>query len=592
MDVASLSLGVVAAVMQTYTAVTMAYDVYLAVKDFPTTYQEIRIGFLIERYRLEQWGNHVLSEPEQRRVEQSSHDEGLWKLFESVLASMFAAFQESTRTMENYNQFAGVPQKDGLAGSWPLSQYPFNDRASPDGYEDWELLDSMQIAVKSPTRKQTFTSFFRTAKFVLRDKKKMEDLIKGLCYWNDSLDKMTSPLEQVASRRRLRINFSSGDPKQLQHLEAAAVLLKHRDLEQMASARRVIEEGFQWEMPERPAESMSEPEDPPPNYRLEMNQLDFGQGIPFMTDQTRAMATFQGEGVLVDWRCCRDDTWRRQNPRAFRQRTANLTKILNSDLRPLNLGTILHCVGYLDQSSTVTGYAFRLPSDARPGQKPVTLQQLLTNVNKTSDVPDLGERFELAKALISTVFEIHNLGWMHKNIQPKHILFWPKPGAKDELNLSKPYLVGFDISRPNQPGEFSEKPLSNPEEDLYRHPRYKGLNPLSFLPSFDLYSLGVILYEIGIWRSVGFQNPRRGSRPLIETHHSDPQFIEKVVMSGPIMDLKRFMGARYRDAVAACLNMEFDAIWEGIEGDQNTMLKLYQIEVQTKVVDTISTCNA
>ena len=102
-----------------------------------------------------------------------------------------------------------------------------------------------------------------------------------------------------------------------------------------------------------------------------------------------------------------------------------------------------------------------------------------------------------------------------------------------------------------------------------------------------------MLFEIGIWRNVGFQGQRRSSRPNLETHNSDPQFIEKVVMNGPIMDLKRHMGARYRDAVMACLNQEFDAIWENSnEKDAQERLQLFQSEVQTKVVDAIAVCCA
>lgn len=125
MDGASLGLGVVAAVLQTYTAVTGAYDFYLQVKEFPATYQEIRIGLLIERYRLEQWGSHVLSETKQKRAENSSHDESLWKLFGTVLNLMLAAFLESSQTMENYGQFAGLPQKDNLSGNWSSSPPAF-----------------------------------------------------------------------------------------------------------------------------------------------------------------------------------------------------------------------------------------------------------------------------------------------------------------------------------------------------------------------------------------------------------------------------------------------------------------------------------
>ncbi|KAL8703471.1 MAG: hypothetical protein Q9201_003345 [Fulgogasparrea decipioides] len=579
MDGLSLSLGVVSAVIQTYTAVTSAYDVYLSVKEFPSTYRELRTAFMVERYRLEQWGEQMLSDVQQQRVDKD-HNLALWKLFQTVFDSMWAAFQESNRTLEDYGHIAGVPKSGNMS--------------------DLELLESMQISVKQPP-KRSVIGLARTIKFVLRDKRKMEHLVKELCYWNDSLDKMTDKLAQESMRRRLRVNFSTGNVDQLEQLQAAASLLQHRDLEEMASARTVIEKGYSSETPSLPPDATLAPSapsraaspNPEENFRLEMNQLDFGQNLPFMTDQTRALATTsRGESIIVDWRLCRDDTWRRQNPKAFRQRTENLTRVLNSDLKALDVA-VLHCVGYLDQSSTVTGYAFRIPPEAKPGQKPMTLHSLLTNVSKTSDVPDLGERFELAKALTSTVFEILNLGWLHKNIQPKNVLFWPKPGTKDEPNYSKPYLVGFDISRPNQPGEMSEKPLADPDDDIYRHPDYRAQNSRSFLPSFDIYSLGIILFEIGTWRDVGYQG-RRSTRPKLETHHSDPRFIEKVVMGAPVKDLKRHMGAKYRDAVMACLSQQLDSIWDAKRAFENpeARLRYFQTEVQAKVVDAIAVCSA
>ncbi|KAL8735437.1 MAG: hypothetical protein Q9181_002835 [Wetmoreana brouardii] len=577
MDGVGLSLGVVSAVIQTYTAVTSAYDVYLSVKEFPSTYRELRTAFMVERYRLEQWGEQMLSDVQQQRVDKE-HNLALWKLFQTVFDSMWAAFQESNKTLEDYGHIVGVSKSGDMS----------------------ELLESMQISVKQPP-KRSVIGLARTIKFVLRDKKKMEHLVKELCYWNDSLDKMTDRLAQESMRRRLRVRFSTGNVDQLEQLQAAASLLQHRDLEEMASARTVIEKGYSSERPSLPPDAIlassalarATTPNPEENFRLEMNQLDFGQNLPFMTDQTRALATTsRGESIIVDWRLCRDDTWRRQNPKAFRQRTENLTRVLNSDLKALNVA-VLHCVGYLDQSSTVTGYAFRIPPEATPGQKPMTLHSLLTNVTKTSDVPDLGERFELAKALTSTVFEILNLGWLHKNIQPKNVLFWPKPGTKDEPNYSKPYLVGFDISRPNQPGEMSEKPLADPDDDIYRHPDYRAQNSRSFLPSFDMYSLGIILFEIGTWRDVGYQG-RRSSRPQLETHNSDPRYIEKVVMGAPVKDLKRHMGAKYRDAVTACLSQKLDSIWDPKRAFENPEARLrhFQTEVQAKVVDAIAVCSA
>ncbi|KAL8997008.1 MAG: hypothetical protein Q9169_003598 [Polycauliona sp. 2 TL-2023] len=397
-DGVSLGLGLVTAVLQTYHAVTSAYDVYLSVKEFPTTYRELRTAFMVERYRLESWGEKMLSDVQQQRVERGQDNLALWKLFQAVFDAMWLAFQESSRTMEAVGHMAGVPKSGDMS--------------------DLQLLESMQLSVKSPP-KRSVIGLVKTIKFVVRDKKKMQELVKELCYWNDSLNEMISNLEQASARRRLRVRFSTGDVDELQQLQAAAALLQHRDLEEMASARTVIEKGY-W----KEEASMSQPGAAPApldatfqgtDFRLEMNQLDW-QGLPFMTDQMRALATYKGESIIVDWRLCRDDTWRRENPKAFRQRTENLTKVLNSNLKALNVG-VLHCIGYLDQSSTVTGYAFKAPPGTTPGRKPTTLHQLLTNVSKSSDVPDLGDRFELAKALVSTVFEILNLGWLHKNIR-------------------------------------------------------------------------------------------------------------------------------------------------------------------------------
>ncbi|KAM0798968.1 prion-inhibition and propagation-domain-containing protein [Usnea florida] len=604
MDPASAGLGIVAAVIQIYNAVTTAYNLYLEIQDFPSTYQEMRMGLLIERYRLQLWASHVLSEYEQNRVRtsMSSNEWGLWKLFESIFNKILETFQEHNEIMESYGQQTGVAKKDELS--------------------DWELLENISLAVKSSTKstKGIVTSISRTVKFVLRDKKKLEQLIKKLNYWNDSLDKMTSRPDQESSRRRLRTHLSTGDTTQLQCLEAAAALFQHKDLQRMASARNLIEQDYYSEPLHQPdiktpkltsetpcerttsARNAIELDGPTeyhphtgtpsfsPIFRLEMGQLQF-QGIPYQTDQVRAVAKLGQEDIIVDWRGCQDDTWRRENPAAFRRRTEHLTKILNTDLRPLGI-SVLHCIGYLDQNINVTGYVFRIPQDAQPGQTPVTLHQVLTRTTKPNDIPDLGERFDLAKALISTVFEIHNIGWMHKNINSKNVLFWPKLNTKDEPNLRRPYLIGFDISRPNQPGEVSEKPLSRPEDDLYRHPDYKGPQARSFQPSFDMYSLGVMLYEIGLWRNVAQQRQSSGSRPSLQTHRLDPDFIEKMVMSGPIGDLKRYMGIRYGDAVKACLSRDFDALGEKQEGDKQAQLRIYLDEVQTKVVDAIALCSA
>ena len=101
-----------------------------------------------------------------------------------------------------------------------------------------------------------------------------------------------------------------------------------------------------------------------------------------------------------------------------------------------------------------------------------------------------------------------------------------------------------------------------------------------------------MLYEIGLGRNVAQQRQSSGFRPSLQTHKSDPDFIEKMVMSGPLSDLKRFVEIRYEDAVKICLSRDFDMLRDKQKGDRQAQLRIYLGEVQTKVVHAITLCNA
>lgn len=113
--------------------------------------------------------------------------------------------------------------------------------------------------------------------------------------------------------------------------------------------------------------------------------------------------------------------------------------------------------------------------------------------------------------------------------------------------------------------------------------------------------MGVILYEIGRWRRVTVPElPRhtdRRERPTLVKILSDTQYIERLLEDGSVRDLKRHTGVRYRDAVIACLRKDFDAVWETQPPPQEAeerqkQLQVYLDEVQGRVVDTITVCNA
>ena len=540
---------------QTCSAVTAAYDTYIQLMDFLPDYQELRMGLEIERYRIDLWRRFVLAEDKTGQGNSPTYEIGLWALFECILTKMLETFSEIQHTLEEYGVHANIRSQEGLSGALQFASLQPGEQS----HEASELPETMSTATTWPPEHSLMRSR-KTLNYNLLEKKHIKRLLQTLCYWNDSLDGLTPMLERESSRRQLRVHFSTSDTAELQNLQAAAAFLKHQDIERMANIRSFIEQenyGLDRSQLQLPHNL---PSTPLPEYRLEADEFEW-QEVPNQTDQPRAMATLRGESVIVDWQDCLDDSWRREHPATFRRLTQTLITILNTGLRPVNL-SVLPCVGYLEREPNITGYAFRLPPGAGPGRMPVTLHYLLCNLRKSGDIPDVGERHQLAEALVSTVNEMLNLGWSHKNIQPKNVLFWPDSKAK--IDISKPYLIGFDISIPNQPGEFSEKPLFHPGDDIYRHPLYKGAEPYSFQPSFDMYSLGVVLYEIGLWRHItgAFQAaPGTSKSPLIPTYSFDPSYPYYVFKNGSLGELRRLMGKAYRDAVIACLKSGSDDGW-------------------------------
>ena len=575
---------------QMYSAATAAYDTYIRAMTFLSDYQGLRTGLMIERYRIDLWSSRVLADAQ---CNMPTYNIGLWALFKSILTEMLETFLESHDAMEKYGTHNSVTRQKGLSGALQSASL----QPVQHSHEGSELLESMSIATKSPPE-HTLMNIRKTLTYALLEKKRIERLLQNLCSLNDSLDGLTPTQERESSRRRLRAYFSTSNTAELHNLKAAAAFLKHQDIERMANARIVIEQEESDCLVDLLGRSQSRspdrlPSTPLPVYRLEADEFGWRE-VPYSTDRSLTMATWRGESVIVDWQDCLENGWMPEYSAAFQRHTQKLITVLNTGLSPLNLA-VLHCVGYVERTSTMSGYAFRLPPDVESGQSPVTLHHLLCNVKRPDDIPDLGARLQLAKALVLAVFEIHSLGWMHRNIQPKSILFWSKPSSKVKMDISKPYLIGFDISRPNQLEESLGKPLSQSRDDIYLHPLYKGATQHSFQPSFDLYSLGIVLYEIGLWRCIrlasraapGISIPRP-----IPAHNLDPLYIDLLMKDEKVGELKKYMGRNYRDAVMVCLRREFDVIWEQQEGDRQKQLRTYLEQVQNKVVDVISACSA
>lgn len=161
------------------------------------------------------------------------------------------------------------------------------------------------------------------------------------------------------------------------------------------------------------------------------------------------------------------------------------------------------CLGYTDDSaSTRYGLVYKAPHSSFS-----TLHSLITSNDHRT--PDLEERFKLAHTLAVALWSFHSLDWLHKSLSSSNILFFPSAFATTATkatstsalipDISSPFLLGFDLSRPEHLVEMSVQSRNPSALDLHRHPdTLSGMDRKPYCKSYDIYSLGVVLLEIGL----------------------------------------------------------------------------------------------
>jgi hypothetical protein len=237
---------------------------------------------------------------------------------------------------------------------------------------------------------------------------------------------------------------------------------------------------------------------------------------------------------------------------------------------------VLTCLGYFEDTDRF-GIVYEKPSFADQRQDPISLSELLSD-GGDDHMPDLGDRFRLAYALASVINEIHSTGWLHKNINSDNILFFGNSSSSPEsvANISSPFVAGFDFSRHTM--SPSTPPTISRTYELYCHPSYlseKGFAS-DYRWKYDIYSLGLVLLEIGHWRTL---------ESLID-HDAPREELRDQVKTECIPGLAESMGSVYRDAVSACIT---GAYWP-LDDDHQTLEELN--EFRTRVLGELGRCFA
>lgn len=252
---------------------------------------------------------------------------------------------------------------------------------------------------------------------------------------------------------------------------------------------------------------------------------------------TRTVAFYKDTPVWIEWRR-EEQSPSTHDPGGNRteERVRNPPATLEMNSNNPHQFCVPHGLGYFyDEKRRRFGLVFEKPSRAKH-QAPVTLYDLLNRTGGKNDtMPSLTDRIAVMRTLSEAVERWHSVNWLHKDLRSANILFF-KDAQSGKTDLKSLLISGFHYFRPTARDHMTERPSDDLKADLYRHPfAQRQSNRSGFKKSHDIYSLGVLLLEIALWKPLDrlLNINLRKIRPetalrIRETLLGNPQWLRKV----------------------------------------------------------------
>lgn len=240
---------------------------------------------------------------------------------------------------------------------------------------------------------------------------------------------------------------------------------------------------------------------------------------------------------------------------------------------------VLYCHGFYEANEHY-GLVYQLPPTEGATEGCMQCESL-GNILLDSRYTQLLEanvqnRLDLAKSLANTMYHLHSVQWLHKSFNPDNILlFGYKSPSGVRFDWTRPYVVGFDASRANRADSDRLPPSLRWENRVYTHPlRQRTGEYARFQKIFDIYSLGVVLLEIGMLRCFKHLDYRKDPKwTEVPGNDIKARFVE--IARG----FKRVMGRTYAEIVEVCLTGEFRVAQDEEDADETRLLEAFRSEV-------------
>lgn len=218
----------------------------------------------------------------------------------------------------------------------------------------------------------------------------------------------------------------------------------------------------------------------------------------------------------------------------------------------------LSCMGFIDDPINNRGLIlYRSPQSHPWASNPLSLHTLIDRSPGVKRL-SLSNRYRIAKALAATVLETHASGWFHRNLCSRSVLMLPQSLNNPEPS---PHLVGWGV--PQRP----EMVVFDLEPNIYQHKDRFGKPSNEYTNDHDIYSLGVVLLELGLWKTISTIFARRlGKSPQFNQAQQQaifPRINNALIEFASSSELKREMGDRYAEIVLSCLTWHSRDFIEG-----------------------------
>jgi hypothetical protein len=221
----------------------------------------------------------------------------------------------------------------------------------------------------------------------------------------------------------------------------------------------------------------------PNSLELPARSISFSSPQRGLTKSRFRFGRIGGKEVLVETIYYRTSDPESSEPSA--SAVPQIERMANQLSLPRQQGfSALLCIGYIQERHFKTfGIVFEIPRALDQDKLPVLLPSVYASKKR---VP-LNLRIKLAHSLAAALEHFHRVGWVHKEFKSDNILFFYK-GSDNDLDLSQPWLFGFEFSRP----EDAESDMSSDftlKNNAYRHPERWGKPTAKFIKPHDIYSL-------------------------------------------------------------------------------------------------------